>query len=136
LLEWATDLESHVGDLLKRCGDAGAAARAEHDAALGAQRDAASAARRAADGAALDAARERERDAARTAADCEAALDLLGEADGRLRCALGCVRALPAGLDEAYETAARITAAGGVLPHSGDFIAPGTPEITTEGTAV
>lgn len=149
LLEWAENLESHVGDLLKRCVDTGTACNAEHDAALRARQEAAAAARNAqaraaavsgaagaAIGALLHAARERERDAARVVADCENALDLLGRTDGTLRYALDCLRALPADLGDAYEAAGRIVAAGGVLPHSGDFIAPsGTPEMITEGTA-
>jgi hypothetical protein len=125
LLEWGENLESHVGDLLKRCVDTGMAARAERDAAVRAQREAALA----------DAARDRRQDAALVAADCEVALDLLALTDGRLRYALDCVRALPADLDEAYEAAGRIVAAGGALPHSGDFIAPsGTPEMIRQGS--
>lgn len=147
LLEWGENLETHVGDLLKRCVDAGMATRAEHDAALRARQEAAREAReaaivtakgsgRAAAQAALDAARVLEQDAAMVAADCEIALDLLGQLDGKLRCALDCARSLPADLDEAYEAAARITAASGALPHSGDFIVPGrTPENITEEAA-
>lgn len=149
LLRWGEELESHIGDLLKRCMDAGTAARAEHEAALEARAGAAAVARKAAariataDGSmrqalesALELARDREQDATAVAADCEAALDLLGATDGRLRYALDCVRALPADLDEAYEAAGRIVAGGGALPHSGDFIAPGrTPETITEETA-
>lgn len=127
LLSWGEELESNLGDLLKRCVDAGTAARAEYKAAIAARTEAAAAARQATAGAeaAADEAREEERHAARVAADCEAALDLLGLTDGKLRYALDCVRSLPGDLDEAYEAAGRLIAAGGVMPFSGDFIAPG-----------
>jgi hypothetical protein len=124
LLEWGENLESHVADLLKRCTGAGAAARGERSRAIEAGCEAASAAREAPPGEELDEARLRERAAAQVTADCEACMDLLGQADAALRCALDCVRSLPGDLDEAYEAAGRLIAAGGVLPHSGDFIAP------------
>jgi hypothetical protein len=152
LLRWGEELESHIGELHKRCTDAGKAARGEHDDAVTAWRDAATGAReaaariasasgsarpaRAAAEAALDAAREQERDARRVAVDCESALDLLGMVDGKLRYSLDCVRKLPAELDETYEAAGRHVADGKKLPHSGDFIAPGhTPEMISDGTA-
>jgi hypothetical protein len=147
LLEWGENLESHVGDLLKRCTDLGSAARSEHDAAVRAMREAAREARdaaaaiatsadagRAAAQAALGSARERERDAYLVIADCEAALDLLQHIDGKLRYSLVRVCSLPADLSETYESTGRLIASGGTLPHSGDFITP-HPAPETDGRA-
>lgn len=139
LCRWAEDLEAHIGDLLRRCLSIGYACRAAHEAACEARIRALQDARRAeaamiaADTpaakaqfeAAVNAAREEAARAALAIADCEAALEILGDADARLRCALDRVRALPADHDETYEAPVRLVAAGGVLPHSGDFITAG-----------
>ena len=140
LLTWGEDLESHLGDLLKRCMDAGTACRAEHDAAVKARAAAQREARRlehavaaapeknkAALIADLEAARKRARDAARVIADCEEALDTLGAADSKLRFGLDCARAFPADYADVYEPAERLVVNGGKMPHSGDFISPSYP---------
>lgn len=146
LLTWGEELESHLGDLLKRCAGLGAAARAEHAAAvkaharaLAAERQASASAATAASAAARSAAqcaaqttKETTADAARVIADTEAALDCLGETDGRLRYALDLVRALPADADETYEAANRLVRDGGTLPHDGDWIAPSPRTPDTE----
>jgi hypothetical protein len=141
LLQWGEELESHIGDLLKRCLNLGSACRAEYGKALEARARALVNERkaRAAMTIATDwgqkAALEDEMDywrdeaaaAARVAADCEQALEILGAADGKLRYALDCVRSLPADLDETYEAAKRLVGNGGKLPFRGGFIAPGEP---------
>lgn len=108
LVSWAEELEAHVAALLLRCGDLGRAARAEHDAAARARAE----------------TEDDGREAAASAADCAAALEVLGRTDQLLRYARDMLRSVPADLGEAYEAPARLTAAGGRMPHSGDFIVP------------
>jgi len=147
LVSWTENLEAHVAALLRRCGDLGRAARAEHDAAVQARADAAVTARAAvaaaeipgrrdAAEAALGGTRARAEEASRVITDCAATLEILGEADCKLRYALDLLRAVPADLGEVYEAPAALTARGGTMPHSGDFIVPGeVAETITAGEA-
>lgn len=148
LVSWAENLEAHVAALLKRCEDLGSAARAEYDSAIQGRTEALIAARaaeaaagipgrREAAEAALGAARQRSEEAGRAAGDCAAALEILGESDCKLRYALDLLRAVPGDLGEVYEAPAALALAGGKMPHSGDFIAPGgtTETITERGAA-
>jgi hypothetical protein len=145
---WAEELEAHLTVLLRQCEGYGRAARREYDSAAEARHRAgeriaeaqgamADPERRDAAGALMRQAREEAAEAALVTADCETALEVLGRADGKARFARDLVRSLPDGLAEVYEAAIRLTASGGKLPHSGDFIAPGgTPEtITGRGAA-
>lgn len=70
--------------------------------------------------------------AARRAADCECALEILDALVPRLTFALRRLEQVPADLAGAYEVPYQHVRSGRVLPHSGDFLVPGTP---TEGAA-
>lgn len=136
-VRWAEELEAHLAVLLRQCEGHGRAARAEHHAAEQARlaaeeriREAQGAMadpeRRDAAGELMRQAQEEAREALLVAADCEAALEILGRADGKARFARDLVRCLPDNLAEVYEAAFALLANGGKLPFSGNFIAPGT----------
>ena len=69
-------------------------------------------------------------EADRVMADCEAALEVLGDADCSLRYARDLLRTVPGELAEVYEAPIALTDRGGRMPHSGDFIAPSGPPET------
>jgi hypothetical protein len=125
LVSWTENLEAHVAALLKRCEDLGRAARAERDSAVRARNMALSAASSATAEDAQANARARAENAERAIADCAAALEVLGEADCKLRYARDLLRAVPGELSEVYEAPAALVNRGGKMPHSGDFIVPG-----------
>jgi hypothetical protein len=132
LVSWTENLEAHVAALLKRCEDHGRAARDEHDA-VKARAMALSAASAASAEDAQAEARARAEEAERVIADCEGALEVLGDADCKLRYARDLLRAVPSELAEVYEAPIALTARGGRMPHSGDFIAPAGPPETIAG---
>lgn len=129
LLTAAGDLESDAADLLN-------AARGLHDQAA--------AARQAASAAAAAAAREEAAtgttEATQTAisaavsqaADCDAALEILGTWGPRLKYAAARLGQVPDDLECAYEVPYAHVRSGRKLPHSGDFLLSDT---TTEGAA-
>jgi hypothetical protein len=148
LTSWTEEIEAHTAALLRNCEHLGLAARAERDAALQARTAAVADARTAAAAADIPGRREaaeaaqadaqcRAEEAARVAADCEAALEVLAGADCRLRYARDLLRTVPADVAEVYEAPIALTARGGRMPLSGDFIAPGGPPetITAKGAA-
>jgi hypothetical protein len=59
-------------------------------------------------------------------ADCEVALEILGEAGSRLQYALGCLERVPDDLEVTYEAAYALRRRGIALPADGDFLT-GTP---------
>lgn len=137
LVSWTENLEAHVAALLKRCEDLGRAARDERDSALRARNMALAGASAATTEDAKAAALAQAEEAERVMADCEAALEVLGDADCSLRYARDLLRAVPGELTEVYEAPIALTARGGRMPHSGDFIAPSGPAetITERGAA-
>lgn len=122
LLAWSAELEGHVAGLLEYARRMAAACRAGFTAAL----EAARAARELLNGPASPQARADAEDrlaaANRAAADCEAALEILGEAGARLAHALDCLRRVPDDLAGTYEDAYRLVHGGGKLPHHGEFL--------------
>lgn len=137
LVSWAEELEAHVAALLKRCMDLGRAVHGEHRAAARARNMALAGASAATTEDAKAAALAQAEEAERVMADCEAALEVLGDADCSLRYARDLLRAVPGELTEVYEAPIALTARGGRMPHSGDFIAPSGPAetITERGAA-
>jgi hypothetical protein len=129
LVNWTEEMEAHVVTLLRRCDDLGRAARGEYTAAT--QARAIALATVQSTGETEEAARvwaaARAEEAALVMTDCAAALEILGEADCKLRYARDLLRAVPGELAEVYEAPIALTARGGKMPHSGDFIAPGEP---------
>lgn len=116
------DREIEAGELFRAAGQlrtgatsALAAAGAALAAAMEAGRNARTDAERA--GAA------RQEAAARAAmADCEVALEILGEVMSRLGYAIGSLQRVPEDLAETYEAAYRLLDAGGRLPRDTDFL--------------
>lgn len=138
LTTWTENLDADITVLLARCEDLGEAAGAEYEAAAEQRARALAAASAAAAGmlgpedgrdaaaAALAAAEDAAEEAGHVMADCETALEVAGDLDGRLRYARDQVRPVPAVHDEVYEAPVALAAAGGRMPFSGSFIAPGT----------
>ena len=127
LVTWTENLEAHVAAMLKRCEDLGRAARGEHRAALQARARALAAATAATAQDAQADARAAAEEAAAVIADCEAAAEVLGDADCKLRYARDLLRAVPGELAEVYEAPIGLVSRGGRMPHSGDFIVAGEP---------
>ena len=125
LLTAAAELEGAVAQLLKY---ATGLAQACRSALQSAQATAAQAARALA-AAETPQARAAAEDALRTAkaaiADCEAALEIIGDCGGRLAHAANCLRRVPDDLAGTYETPYAFVHDGGDLPYAGDFLTAG-----------
>lgn len=116
----AAELEVAVTDLLKHASGLAAGCREAHEAAARGHQSAPAAA--GGDTAQAQAAAERMHEARLVIADCEAALEVTGDAGGRLDHARRCLMRVPADYAEAYETPAGLVRRGLKLPYSGDFL--------------
>jgi hypothetical protein len=135
LLTAAAELEGAVADLLKYASglarDCRAALEAAHARLASAGVALAAAQARGAEDAAA-AAQGQQGAALAEIADCEAALEVLDDAGGRLEHAVTCLRRVPDDLAGTYETPYAHVRDGGDLPFSGDFLTGG---ILTIGAA-
>jgi uncharacterized protein with beta-barrel porin domain len=135
MLTAAAELEGAVAELLKHASALARDCRAALEAAVAAMASAGAALAAAqAQGAehAAAAALGRQGEAAAQVADCEAALEVLDDAGGRLDHAVTCLRRVPDDLASTYEQPYAHVRDGGDLPFSGDFLTGG---ILTIGTA-
>lgn len=127
MLADAEDLAGAAFELLRAAADLSGGAMAVLSSSRREQQDALRREREGGGGRARDDADS----AARRAADCECALEILGELIPRLQFAIRRLEQVPADLADAYEVPYQHIRSGRALPHSGDFLAAGP----TEGAA-
>ena len=121
----AAELEGAVAQLLKHASGMAAACRSALGSAGAAAAQAAAAAASAETSQARAAAESALAAARAVIADCEAALEILDDAGGRLAHAANCLRRVPDDLAGTYETPYAFVHDGGDLPYAGDFLTGG-----------
>ena len=125
MLEAAGDLEGSCAEMLRDARRQGDSAASEAEAAARAIEAAQRAMRRAKtkdESAGLARAIE---GAQRRIADCETAMEILGDVAKRLHYAVTCLSRVPDDLAATYEKPYDVIRAGGVLPFAGDFLTGG-----------
>jgi hypothetical protein len=125
LITTTEDCEIEAGELSRAAQRARTVCTADLSRAYEAHRDSVALLRAASAGeveAQASAIREQLRGLERQIADCEGALEILGEIATRVAYAAGCLQRVPDDLAETYEAAYRLLAAGGKLPRNTDFL--------------
>ena len=128
LFQGTEELEGEVAGMAGHARNMAAACESARDKAITEYQSALRQSANAGSDAARAGAEQVMRETALVIGDCEAAADLLGQMIPRLDYTLNRLVRVPEDFAEAYDIPLQFIRAGGLLPHSGDFLtAPATP---------